>query len=225
MRVEICYFGGIKGRLGLDSEGLELPAGATLADALREVVERHPLVEPMLPTLRFAVDEEFAGGEAPLREGSEVCLFPPLAGGVDEGDPAFGVLETPLSIDDLQRAVTGDSRAFGGLVSFTGVVRDHSRGRDVVRLEYEAHARMATKVLRGIGAECEARWAGCRVGIHHRVGSLVPGDLAVVIIAASPHRAEAFEACRHAIERVKADVPVWKREISPDGAEWVGMGS
>ena len=83
---------------------------------------------------------------------------------------------------------------------------------------------MAAAVLERIGAECEGRWPGCRVAIHHRVGVLRPGDLAVVIAVAAPHRAEAFSGCRHAIERLKEDVPIWKREVGPDGSEWVGMG-
>ena len=104
------------------------------------------------------------------------------------------------------------------------LLKEATRGRAVLRLEYEAYAPMAQKKLAEIGAEIAAQWPGARAAIHHRVGVLVPGELAVVIAASTPHRAEAFAACRHAIERLKADVPIWKKEVYVDGEVWVGMG-
>ncbi len=134
----------------------------------------------------------------------------------------YQVRETPISTDEVLRAVTSDG--VGGVVTFTGVVRARSRERTVVRLEYEAYVSMAEKVLRRIGEEIEARWTGTRVAILHRVGTLEPGEVAVAIAVAAPHRAEAFEGCRHAIERLKEDVPIWKREVFTDGSEWRGLG-
>ena len=109
-------------------------------------------------------------------------------------------------------------------MTFTGVVRSVSRGKRVTRLDYEAYGEMAEKQLRRIGEEVTVKWPGTRAAVVHRVGSLVPGDLAVVIAVAAPHRAEAFDACRHVIERLKEDVPIWKREFSEDGDVWVGVG-
>ena len=113
----------------------------------------------------------------------------------------------------------------GAVVSFTGVVRGTNRGKQVVALDYEAYPEMALKVFAAIAADAAARWPGTRLCIHHRTGTLRPGDTSVVIAAASPHRGDAFEACRMAIEQLKADAPIWKHEKYPDGSEWVGMGS
>ena len=114
--------------------------------------------------------------------------------------------------------------ATGATCTFLGTTRDHNDGRTVTELEYEAYPEMALRVFGHIAAEASERW-GARVVIHHRTGSLDPGALSVVIAAAAPHRADAFEACRHAIEILKKDAPIWKREFYPDGSSWVGLGS
>jgi molybdopterin synthase catalytic subunit len=132
------------------------------------------------------------------------------------------VTDRPLRVEDAIALVSG--HAYGGLVTFVGAVRDNTRGRAVVRLEYEAYAPMAEAKLAEIAAEAEAQWQGARIAVLHRVGVLVPGEAAVVIAAAAPHRKEAFRACEHVIERLKADVPIWKKEVYADGEVWVGMG-
>ena len=222
MRVTIRYFAIVRERLGTGRETVELAAGATLEDLLETLSERHPPLRELLPHLRFALGLDFADLDTPLTDGCEVSLLPPVAGGAPGA--RFVVTGKPLSEQDV--VVQADARhgEMGGLCTFVGVVRRRSKGRDVERLEYEAHEEMAAAVLERIGGECEERWPGCRVAIHHRVGVLRPGDLAVVIAVAAPHRAEAFAGCRHAIERLKEDVPIWKREVGPDGSEWVGMG-
>ena len=131
----------------------------------------------------------------------------------------------PEPIDPLapHRAVEGPD--CGAVTSFAGVVRNSNHGKQVVQLEYEAYPEMALKVFAGIEAEAARRWPGTRLAVHHRTGTLKPGELSVVIAAASPHRAHAFDACRLAIEQLKADAPIWKRERYPDGSEWIGLGS
>ena len=129
----------------------------------------------------------------------------------------------PLSVAAAEREVSGTG--MGALVHFVGTVRDNTRGKAVVALEYEAYAEMALSVFAKIEAEALAQWPGCRLAIHHRTGRLEPGEASVVIAAASPHRVDAFSACRHAIEALKKDAPIWKRELYPDGSSWVGMGS
>ena len=109
-------------------------------------------------------------------------------------------------------------------MTFTGTVRDHTGPHGVVRLEYEAYEAMALKVLDQIGHEVADRFPGARVAIHHRLGVLEIGEAAVLIAVSTPHRAEAFAACAHAIERLKADVPIFKREVRTDGSVWVGLG-
>ena len=148
------------------------------------------------------------------------------------GEGIFRLSAEPLSLNEVVEAVCPSPlaardplpRGEGAVVTFTGVVRNLSRGKRVTRLDYEAYGEMAEKQLRRIGEEVTVKWPGTRAAVVHRVGSLVPGDLAVVIAVAAPHRAEAFDACRHVIERLKEDVPIWKREFSEDGDVWVGVG-
>ena len=118
-------------------------------------------------------------------------------------------------------AAVADDRA-GAVATFLGVVRNHAEGLDVARLEYHAYVTMAEKELAAIAAEIESETAGVRVACVHRIGDLDVGDVAVACAASSPHRAESFEACRALIDRVKARVPIWKREHGPDGPYWVG---
>ena len=133
------------------------------------------------------------------------------------------VLEEPLSPERPLREVEGSD--CGAVVTFTGAVRARNHGKQVVALEYEAYAEMALKVFARIEEEAARRWPGTRLAIHHRIGTLAPGELSVVIAAATPHRADAFEACRLAIEALKTDAPIWKHERYPDGSVWVGLGS
>jgi molybdopterin synthase catalytic subunit len=134
----------------------------------------------------------------------------------------FRVVDRPLSLDEVIAAVRSHAR--GGLVTFTGVVRDVSKGKRIVKLEYEAYAPMAERKLAQLADEARARWPDVRVAVVHRVGVLLPGDEAVIIAAAAPHRKEAFLACEHLIDRLKQDVPIWKKEFAEDGEVWVGLG-
>lgn len=109
----------------------------------------------------------------------------------------------------------------GGIVTFQGVVRDNARGKRVRHLEYDAYAEMAEQQMREIAAEVERRWSTDRIAIVHRIGRLEIGECSVVVTVACPHRAEAFEACRYAIDTLKSTVPIWKKEIAEDGEEWV----
>ncbi len=130
------------------------------------------------------------------------------------------IIEGPLSVDEALATVRRPGA--GGLAVFVGVVRDESAGRVVTRLEYSAYASMAKREMERIAAEIETEIPGVRVACRHRVGSLDVGDAAVVCVASAPHRGEAFRACRELIDRIKARVPIWKREIGPDGSAWVG---
>ena len=136
---------------------------------------------------------------------------------------AHRICDAPLSVDAVHTAVVGPD--CGAVVHFVGAVREQTRGKPVVALQYEAYPEMALAVFAQIEEHARAQWPGTRLCIHHRVGTLRPGELSVVIAAASPHRADAFAACRHAIEALKKDAPIWKREEYPDGSSWVGLGS
>jgi molybdopterin synthase catalytic subunit len=214
--IDVLYFAGARDAAGTGRETLaEVPA--TVA-ALRAVIAaRHPALARVLPRCRLAVDEEFAADETPLRDGAEVAIVPPVSG----GGARFAVVDRPIALGEVVDAVSGPGR--GGVVTFTGAVRAESHGRRVVRLEYEAYRGMAERKLAEIGAEI-ARAHGVEVAIVHRVGVLAPGETAVVIACAAAHRTPAFRACEACIERLKRDVPIWKREVFEDGSEWVGLG-
>jgi MoaE-MoaD fusion protein len=217
MAIEVLYFGGAREAAGTAREALAAPP-ATVGDLRRVLADRHPALARILPRCRIAVDEEFAEDAAPLPEGGEVAIVPPVSGGA----PApFAVVERPIALAEVVDAVA--SPAEGGLVTFTGTVRDETKGRRVLRLEYEAYRGMAERKLAEIGAAIAAEH-GVRAAIVHRVGVLHPGDAAVVIACAAPHRTAAFRACEACIERLKRDVPIWKREVYEDGSVWVGLG-
>ncbi|OJT23632.1 molybdopterin converting factor subunit 1 [Archangium sp. Cb G35] len=217
--ITVLYFAAARERVGLPREPLELPSGARVEDVLRLLATRHPALAPLLPHLRVAVNQEFSSAETEVPAGAELALIPPVAGG---SGGLFRVVDRPLRLEEVVEAVSGE--AYGGLVTFSGSVRNQTRGRRVLRLEYEAYPPMAEKKLAEIGAEVAGKFNGTRLAIVHRVGTLKPGELAVVIAAAAPHRKEAFLGCEHAIERLKQDVPIWKKEFFEDGEVWVGLG-
>lgn len=217
MRIQVLYFAAARERAGLAREEIEVPEGASVQAAANLIASRHPPLWELLPHLRIAVNQEFVEPDQPLPKGAELALIPPVAGGAG----CFRVVDRPLDLSEVVSAVSGE--AYGGLATFTGSVRGETRGRPVVRLEYEAYRPMAEKVLASIGEEIAERWPGTRVAMVHRVGTLEPGELAVVIAAAAPHRQEAFRACEYAINRIKADAPIWKKECYEDGEVWVGM--
>jgi molybdopterin synthase catalytic subunit len=126
--------------------------------------------------------------------------------------------DSPIDVPALDNSVS--SIAHGAVCTFVGQVRENSRGRQVSYLEYNAYVPMAVKEMKRIGEEAEARW-GCVVAIQHRIGRIELGEASVVIAVGSPHRAEAFEACRWCIDTLKENVPIWKREVCPDGAFWI----
>ncbi|MGZ6162881.1 MAG: molybdenum cofactor biosynthesis protein [Myxococcaceae bacterium] len=217
MSLTVLHFAAARERAGTGQETVEW-RGGTVHQLLEELVSRHPGLRSLVPHLRVAVNQEFLPLDAQVPDGAEVALVPPVAG----GSGCFRLSGTPLSLDEVVQAVGGSER--GGLVTFTGTVRTETRGRPVRSLSYEAYPAMAERAMAAIGQEIETRWTGSRAAIVHRVGTLMPGEAAVVIAVSSPHRAAAFEGCRHAIERLKADVPIWKKERFEDGEEWVGLG-
>jgi molybdopterin synthase catalytic subunit len=219
MKISVLYFAVFRERLGREEESLELPAGATVRDAIAALAERHPAIAALRGKFRCAVNQDFVDEDRVLADRDELALIPPVAGGSDRH---VKLLDTELSLDRCTRAVTGEG--MGGIVTFTGTVRRHSRGIVVDHLEYEAYAPMAVREMTRLCEEIEAEIAGTKLAVEHRVGRLAIGDIAVVIAAAAPHRAEAFTACRAMIDRLKDRVPIWKKEVGEDGAEWVGLG-
>lgn len=219
MLVTIRFFAAARERAKRTTLELDLPAGSTVAQLTTALLHQLPELAPLLPKLRIAVAEEFAGPDDVIPEGAEVALIPPVAGG---SGGLYRLQDSPLSLQEVVDAVSGHTR--GGLVTFTGAVRDHNKGKKVTRLEYEAYAPMAQKKLAQIGEEAREKWPGTEVAVLHRLGTLTPGELAVVIAVSAPHRKEAFRACEYVIDRLKEDVPIWKKEFAEDGEVWVGLG-
>lgn len=222
MQIQVLYFAVFRERLRTNGETLDLPANATVADAISSLASRHPPIAALAGRFRVAVNQEFATEAALLREGDELALIPPVAGGSDADVPYARVLDTELSLDRcLQRVRSPDA---GGVVTFTGMVRRLSRGQTIDHLEYEAYGEMAVREMSALILELQAEVPGTKLAVEHRVGRLAVGDVAVVIAASAPHRAEAFVACRAMIDRLKDRVPIWKKETGVSGEEWIGLG-
>lgn len=218
LNVHVLYFAVVRERLRKSSEPLTLPAGTTVAGALQALAARHPALSGMLPALRVAVNEDFAPLDQVLRDGDEVALIPPVSGGAAEG-PYARLSHAPIVVNEVIDAVSAPER--GGVVTFTGAVRDHSHGQRVQHLIYEAYEPMALRTMRALAAEIEAALPGVKLALVHRLGLLQVGEVAVVIAAAAPHRAAAFTACQRAIDTLKQTVPIWKKEITAAGETWV----
>jgi molybdopterin converting factor subunit 1 len=218
MKIRVLYFAVFRERVGTDAETLELDAGAAVPALIAALEAKHDVVRALRGRYRVAVNQTMAAGDEALADGDEVALIPPVAGGARH----VVLSSEPLSLDRCIEAVRGPDA--GGIATFTGMVRRVSHGETIERLEYEAYPGMAEKVMTALCEQIEAEIAGARLAVEHRVGVLAVGDIAVVIAAAAPHRAEAFTACRAMIDRLKDQVPIWKKEVGESGAEWVGLG-
>src|ERR1700730_15127390 len=220
MKVAVRFFARYREAAGRDHVEVELPEGGTGESAWEGGGSRFPVLQQYRPFTLFALGTDYVSASHPLRSGDEVCLFPPVSGGA----PAdlVEVTDKPRSEERLMGSV-GDPGA-GGLVLFSGVVREETGGRRVKYLEYEAHAPMAAAKMGEIATAVRERWPGVRgVALAHRIGRLEIGESSVMIAVSSPHRAEAFDACRFAIDTLKETVPVWKKEFFEDGEVWVGL--
>jgi molybdopterin synthase catalytic subunit len=135
--------------------------------------------------------------------------------------PDVAVVSSPLDLEGLTAAIVAKGSGEGAVVTFSGLVRDHNQNRRVRFLEYEAYEPLAVRALERIVAEAGDAWPSAQLGIHHRTGRLDIGEASIIIVAVSPHRSEAFAACRYAIERVKQIAPIWKREHFEGGEMWL----
>ncbi|MBL9103697.1 MAG: molybdenum cofactor biosynthesis protein MoaE [Myxococcales bacterium] len=221
MTVRVLLFAGLRERLRRDHVDLELRDGASVGELLAALASSYPAAAPLLPPCRVAVDHTFVAADHAVPAGAEVAIIPPVSGGHDHDD-RFYLGGAPLVQSRVVAAV--ERRAAGGVVTFIGKVREHSHGQRIHHLEYEAYEPMALRVMREIADAVEVEVPGAQLAIHHRLGWLGIGEVAVVLAAAAPHRAEAFDACRAAIDRLKRDVPIWKREVAVDGTTWFGQG-
>lgn len=216
MRIRLLAFASAGDALGATETELELPEGSRVADLRARLDRDHPALAPLWPRLAIAVDGRISGPYEPLRDGIEVALLPPVSGGIGGGGLAE-LVDGPIDVDRAVRSV--EAPGFGAVVVFLGTVRNHHAGRAVEKLTYSAYRRMAADTLAKIVADLET--GGPRVSIVHRLGEVPVGEASVVIAVGSPHRAAAYEASRTALERLKAEVPIWKREHYAEGeAVW-----
>jgi molybdopterin converting factor subunit 1 len=221
--VRVLYFAAARELCGTAAEAIAIDGeGTTVGVLLQAIAGRHPGLRPLIHRMRVAVNGELVQGDQPIAAGDEVAVLPPVAGGSSGTVVLCALQSSPLSVDAVLAAVRNAEA--GGVALFIGTVRDHAGGKPVARLDYEAHPELAAREMERVLEEIARVQPHVRLAALHRTGQLAVGELAVIVAASAPHRAEAFAACRDAIERIKERVPIWKKEWAPDGsAHWVNL--
>ena len=235
MRVRVLFFGVLKDIVGAAHDSPELPAEATLASLFEAYCQRFETLRERRSSILFAKNGEFATPETALAENDEVAFLPPVSGGTGTepdaepgGSPlriespaghVFSITRTPIDSSQLARSLQRDED--GAVVVFEGVVRNNTKGRPTTYLEYECYEALAIEQMARIGREIAAQHAIGRMGMIHRLGRLAVGEASVAVVATAPHRRAAFEAALEGINRLKREVPIWKKEFFVDGAVWV----
>jgi molybdopterin synthase catalytic subunit len=219
MQVRVLPFGILKDWLGAST--LELPEGATVAALLdRLAAAPVPVPAPTWASIAVSVNHEYAQPAQVLREGDEVGLLPPVSGGteVENLNGRIEIIRGAIQVDKLVALAKHGSD--GAVVVFDGIVRNNTRGRQTLHLDYEAYEEMALKQMNELAAQARERFGVRHVTIVHRLGRLLVGETSVLIVVASAHRAQAYEASRWLIDTLKKTVPIWKKETFVDGAVW-----
>jgi len=217
MRVQLLFFGILKDEI--EASPVEMPEGSTVGNLLALVRERftgRPALVELISRVAISVNAEYATSRRTLVEGDVVGFLPPVSGGTID-------CVTYLTRDAIAAGVlvaNAKQGSDGALVVFDGIVRDNTRGRKTVYLDYEAYEEMASRQIVELASQAIARFGIRHVTLVHRLGSLGVGDTSVLIVVASAHRAAAFEACHWLIDTLKKTVPIWKKEMFEDGAVW-----
>ena len=220
MKVVVLFFGVLKDVIGTSSEIIELAEGTQVRDLLSHYMQKDARLENVSRSLAISVNHEYSGLERVLREGDEVGLLPPVSGGSMDRE-TMGEVRMIRERIDADAAVARLQRPEdGAVVVFDGIVRNNTRGRRTLYLDYEAYEAMAMKQMEGLAAEARSHFKVRGVSIIHRLGRLEIGETSVLIVVASAHRAAAFDACRWIIDTLKKTVPIWKKEYFEDGAVW-----
>jgi MoaE-MoaD fusion protein len=217
MKLSVRLFAILRERAGTESVEIEVPEGSTVADAI-EALRRQPgLDELEAMPLRLAVNREYADPAEPVEAGDELAAIPPVSGGgpdaAETEQVTARVTSEPLSLDSLARAVGRPSA--GAVVTFQGTTRD------VDSLDYEAYPEMAEARIASILADCVSSYGLEAAAAEHRIGTVPLGEPSVIVAVAAAHRAEAFAGAREAIDRIKSEAPIWKREVEGGSARWV----
>jgi molybdopterin synthase catalytic subunit len=214
MQVRVLFFGVLKDLAGRSSEVLTLPDQATAGDVVEHYEMQLESLKGRLSSIAVSVNQEYAGPEAKLRSGDEVGLLPPVSGGLARVAIVREKIDTAAELEKIKRPEDGAA------VVFEGVVRNHSRGRKTLFLEYEAYEEMARKQMEALAEQALTQFQIRDVVLVHRLGRLEIGETSVLIVVASAHRAAALDACRWLIDTLKRTVPIWKKEHFEDGAVW-----
>jgi molybdopterin synthase catalytic subunit/molybdopterin converting factor small subunit len=229
MNINVLYFGVLKDIFGLSRETILLPEGARVQDVLRHSAKASPQFEKMMSSLAISVNHVYAGPDQLLCESDEVGLLPPVSGGSQEirdensiirgeGMDEIRIVRERIATEAVVRQLKRPSD--GAVVVFDGIVRDNTRGRQTLYLDYEAYEAMALKQMDSLALEARNRFEVRGVSIIHRLGRLKIGETSVLIAVSAAHRAAAFDACRWIIDTLKKTVPIWKKEYFEDGAVW-----
>ena len=217
--IQVRLFARLREQAATESETVHVPERSTVEAVYAALRREHPALESNPHAVRPAINQEFADWDAVVGDGDEVAFIPPVSGGANVTGVMFEVTTERL---DARRAESAVAHARAGAIcTFTGIVRDTSRGRTVTHLEYEAFAEMATAQMRKIADEIAVRWPEARVAMAHRTGRLEIGEASVVVSVSAPHRGEAIAACKWGIDRLKESVPIWKKEHAADGTYWI----
>lgn len=214
MRVRILFFGILKDLAGQSGEWIDLPENALVRDVLGHYAAQVPRLKESLAASAVAVNQQYASPETALGPNDEVALLPPVSGGTGYAVIVRDPIDTARVLTNLKRDEDGAA------VVFEGVVRNQTRGRRTLYLDYEAYEQMALQQMEGLAEQALKQFQVRDVAMLHRLGRLEIGEISVLIVVASAHRAAAFEACRWLIDTLKRTVPIWKKEYFEDGAVW-----
>jgi molybdopterin synthase catalytic subunit len=223
MHVHVLLFGALKDLRAHERETIELSEQATVAEFLRGFFALAPQLEKFAGSLAVAVNQEYALPTQVLHEGDEIALLPPVSGGFADDASVEGSEWIRLqreAIDAAALVAAVKEGEAGAVVVFDGIVRNNTRGRRTLYLDYEAYKAMALTQMQGLAVDAQQRFDVRRIALVHRLGRLQVGETSVLIVVASAHRAQAFEACRWIIDTLKKTVPIWKKEWFEDGAVW-----
>lgn len=216
--IKVRFFAAIKERLGKEDISLDLSKGS-VADVIRAIGEDFPDIESVLKSLSamIAVNHEMADMNTIVKDGDEVAFIPPFSG----GEEMVRIQEKDFSVDEEIERVKKSSKRIGGIALFLGTARDLSKGKEISALSFEHYPVMADKKLNEIRERAIKEFGAIEVSIVHRTGKIGIGENIVLIVAAAEHRKEAFKACEFAIDELKRITPIWKKETTTSGEEWV----
>jgi molybdopterin synthase catalytic subunit len=226
MQVRVLFFGMLKDLAGRGSDLLNLPEHATLGDVFTHYEEITPRLGELAASIAISINQEFAGTDARLKEGDEIAFLPPVSGGSTDSKNDMSTQRRRFSstvrekIDTQSVLAKLKQPSDGAAVVFEGVVRDNTRGRRTLYLDYEAYEEMALKQMDALAEQALQQFPIRNLAMVHRLGRLEIGEASVLIVVASAHRAAAFDACRWLIDTLKRTVPIWKKEYFEDGAVW-----